>query len=336
LLNPYFYVSLSSPARKEAVKSLFSFAGIAGSVLGLAKLGGAEVGTDPRSADFGKIKVGNTRYDVLGGFQQYLKLAGQLITGEMVSTTTGRTMTLGEGYGTPTRKDILIRFLESKENPVVSFFSSLIEGTTFTGEEFDFSTEIVGRFIPMVVQDMYDLSQERGTAGLMMGLPAIFGTSIQTYGRQELVEGKSKIGEPTAQVRPAQELANKIREKIVGERPLGSSRATSVETYFDQLSNLPPDEANEIFFKIAEVNEDLARQIGDVAKERQKGITVHDKDLKSKGVKSGDRALTLLKEFNKTKTKEEKTKLWNEYVRKGVITEEVAKQLMVLLGRKNQ
>jgi len=333
LLNPYFYVSLSAPARKEAVKSLFSFAGVAGSVLGLAKLGGAEVGADPRSADFGKIKVGNTRYDILGGFQQYLKLAGQLITGEMVSTTTGRTMTLGEGYGTPTRKDILIRFLESKENPVVSFVTGFLSGENQVGEDFDIPTEVISRFIPMVTQDMYDLSQEKGTAGLMMGLPAIFGTGVQTYGKQELVEGESKIGEPTAQIRPVQELADKIREKVVGKQPLGSSKGFSVETYFDQLSNLPPDEANEIFFKIAEVNEDLARQISDVAKERQKGITVHDKDLKSKGVKSGDRALVLLEEFNKIKTKEEKTKLWNEYARKGVITEEVARQLKILLGK---
>lgn len=333
MLNPYFYIQMDPFVRKEAMKTLFADAGIFATIYGLWKLNGGDVGLDPRSADFGKIKIGNTRYDVLGGFQQYIRLAAQLITGEIVSSTTGRTITLGEGYKPLTRQEILLRFFENKTSPIASFIIGLLKGQTATGEDVDVPTEIINRFIPMVIQDIYDVSQEKGAEGILMGLPAIFGVGMQTYGKQELAFGESKLGEPTAQIRPVPELAEKIRELVMGQLPLGVSKSYSVEAYFDQLSNLPRGEAANIFDKINEANPDLAKKISDVVKEREKGITVKDKDLKSKGVASGDRALAIKKELDKLKTKEEKAQLWEEYVRKGVITKDVATQLTKLLNQ---
>ncbi len=333
LLNPYFYVELDPFVRKEAVKTLFADVGIFGSIYGLWKLNGGEVGLDPRNADFGKLKIGNTRYDVLGGFQQYIRLAAQLITGEIISSTTGRTITLGEGYKPLTREDIIIRFFEYKTSPIASFIIGLLKGQTVMGEDVDVPTEIVNRFIPMVVQDIYDLSQEKGAEGLLYGLPAIFGVGAQTYGKQELVFGESKLGEETAQIRPVPEMAEKIRELVLGQLPLGSSKSYSVEAYFDQLSNLPKEQAADIWDEINKVNPDLAKKLTDIVKEREKGITVQDKDLKSKGVASGDRALAIKKELDKLKTKEEKADLWDEYVKKGIITEKVSEQLIKLLNQ---
>lgn len=334
LLNPYFYYQLNPVVRKEALKTLFADAGIFASIYGLWKLNGGEVGIDPKSADFGKLKVGNTRYDILGGFQQYIKLASQLITGEIVSTTTGRTITLGEGYKPLTRQEIITRFFESKTSPIASFIIGLLKQQTATGEDFDIPSEVIGRFIPMLIQDMYDISQEKGSEGLLYGLPAIFGVGTQTYGKQELVKGKSIIGEETTQIRPIPELAEKIRELIMGQLPIGTSKSFSVEAYYDQLSNLPKNEAADIFDKIKDENPELAKKLYDVVKEREKGITVKDKDLKAKGVASGDRALAIKKEFDKLKTKEEKAKLWEDYVKKGIITKDVSKQLIKLLNQK--
>ena len=181
LLNPTYYVRLHPFVRKEALKSLLTLSGTATSIITLAKMGGANVGTDPRSADFGKIKVGNTRYDILGGFQQYIRLATQLITGEHISSTTGVKTTVGEGYKPLTRTDILGRFLETKEAPVVSFALGLLRGQTVLGKDFNIAQEAGQRFIPMVAQDMYDLYKERGLEGIGMGTPAIFGAGLQTY-----------------------------------------------------------------------------------------------------------------------------------------------------------
>jgi len=164
----------------------------------------------------------------------------------------------------------------------------------------------------------------------MMGLPAIFGVGIQTYGKQELIFGESILGEPTAQIRPVPELADKIREAVLGQLPLGTSKNFSIEAYFDELSNLPSNEAADIFDKIAEANPELAEKLAKIVKERERGITVKDKDLKSKGVASGDRVFAIKQELDKLDTQQEKATLWDEYVAKGVITKEIAKQLEIL------
>lgn len=182
LVNPAFYVKLQPQVRKEALKSLFTFAGTASTVAGLMALNGVKVGLDPRSADFMKLKHGNTRYDILGGFQQQIRLAAQLISGEIISSTTGKTLTLGEGYKPITRLGIIGRFLEYKEAPVVSFVTGLLRGQPVMGGKLDVPTEVANRFIPMAAQDIVDLYNEQGLEGLPLAAPAIFGVGVQTYG----------------------------------------------------------------------------------------------------------------------------------------------------------
>ena len=333
LLNPQYYVALDPFVRKEALKSLLTFGATASTVLGIAKLGGAEVGTDPRSADFGKIKMGNTRYDTLGGFQQYLKLGAQLLSGQVVSSSTGKVITLGEGYKPLTRKDILMRFFESKEAPIASLVTALLTGQTAVGEPVDLTTEMVNRFIPMVVQDIYDIAKDKDDVGqaLIMAMPGVFGVGSQTYGKTELVTGQNKIEESTAQIRPIQGLGETITEGVFGTRSLGTSSTHNVESYYDQMLQLPKEQAMRQFEDIRKVNPDLAKKISQVAKDREKGVTVEDQTLRDKGVASGDRATELVKKFNKLSTKEEKAKLWQHYVDIGVITPEVGRQITRLL-----
>ena len=181
LMNPAYYTQLDPFVRKEALRSLFTLAGTAGTVLSLASLGGAEVENDPRSADFAKVKVGNTRYDILGGFQQYMRLAAQLITGEHISSTTGVKTTVGEGFKPLTRPQILGRFLQNKEAPLLALGSRLFAGEGPGGEDLDLVNEAVNLFMPMVAKDMAELAQEKGGLGVAMSIPAVFGMGIQTY-----------------------------------------------------------------------------------------------------------------------------------------------------------
>ena len=206
LLNPVFYTRLNPVVRKEALKSLFTLASTGASVLGLAKLNGLEVGTDPRSADFGKIKVGNTRFDIWGGFQQMIVAATRLITGEMVSSTTGREFTLGEGFKATTREDIGLRFLQSKQSPIFSLMTTFLKGETFTGQKPKVSNELIELFVPMFLSDVFEVIREHGPARGWMAVPGAFGVGMQTYGRilpllEKTASGRATVrfrGEPTA------------------------------------------------------------------------------------------------------------------------------------------
>lgn len=191
LLNPVYYTNLQPVVRKQALKSLFAFAGAVSTAIGLAKLAGADVQTDSRSTDFLKIKIGNTRFDVMGGFQQYLVAASRLISGEAISSTTGKTITLGEGYKPLTRYDILGRMVESKEAPIASFITVLLKGQDFTGQKTAVKDEIASRFTPMVLQDLMELYKDN-PAMVPLGALAAFGIGMQTYNA-----GKKELGTKT-------------------------------------------------------------------------------------------------------------------------------------------
>lgn len=180
LMNPAFYIKKDPFVRQEALKSAATFWGAIATVLALAGMAGLTVGTDWRSSDFGKIKIGDTRIDIMGGFQQYFRMIGQLVTGEYVSSTTGKVMTLGEGYKGLTRWDILIRQLEAKESPVMSFVASMLKGKTFIGEDVNVAQEIGKRFVPMVIGDIVETAIKNPWM-LPISALGVFGVGIQTY-----------------------------------------------------------------------------------------------------------------------------------------------------------
>jgi len=181
LLNPVYYMKQPAFVRKEALKSLFVFAGAVGTTLGLADMvPGVKVGKDPRSADFGKIKIGDTRIDIMGGFQQYLRSAGQLISGKYVSSITEKEYTLGEGYKPLTRAGIIGKQAESKLAPPASFALALLKGKDIAGKDIEIPKEIGKRFVPMVLQDVYDLATEDPDL-LPLSVLGMFGVGLQTY-----------------------------------------------------------------------------------------------------------------------------------------------------------
>ena len=87
-----------------------------------------------------------------------------------------------------------------------------------------------------------------------------------------------------------------------------------------KLTLLTPEEEISLAEKVKKSIEDI-----------QAGITKENKELKSLGVANGERSQAILKEINKLKTQEEKADLWDEYVEKKIITQDVAEQLTELL-----
>lgn len=188
-LNPVWYAKMAKrnpQAAKLALQTQAAFLTTAGTVLSLAAAGGATVVWDPRSADFAKIKIGNTRYDILGGLQQNIRLMAQLITGEKINSNTGELQGLGDGFASPTRYDILLQAFENKENPLLSMATAMLKGKDFQGNPVNPVNEALGRLIPLSVQGAYETAKDIGSIpkGIALNLPSFVGVGVQTYGNQ--------------------------------------------------------------------------------------------------------------------------------------------------------
>ena len=189
-LNPLYYARLDPFARKEALRSALQLAGTLSTLVGIAsQVPGVKVVRDPRNPDWGKIRIGNTRIDIAGGFQQELRLLAQMATGVAISSTTGKKLSLtSTGFGQPTRLDLLLRFFEGKASPLASLALDKLRNQTQIGQPFQWKSELVSRMTPLLAQDSLDLYNERhgGMNGLAAALGGygigMFGLGMQTYG----------------------------------------------------------------------------------------------------------------------------------------------------------
>ena len=102
------------------------------------------------------------------------------------------------------------------------------------------------------------------------------------------------------------------------------------EDSYQQLKNLPKEEAAEVFKTIIETNPDMAKKINKIIKDEEKGLTFVNRKILQLGVGNGERAKFLKDKFDGISSREKKAQLWNEYVSKGIISKEVAKQLVLL------
>jgi len=197
-LNPVYYAKLEPFARMQALKSMRNLIGTVTLVLSLAEAGGASVNADPRNADFGKIRFGKTRIDILGGFQQPIRLMAQLFSGKVVSSTTGKTLSLGpQGPGKLSRYDIAQRFVESKLGPVPSFVKDAAKGVDSIGQplqwdKFTQRNPVVQRMLPLLAQDVYQLGQTKGPLPALGGaVIGSLGVGLQTYGAKPSSGGRA-------------------------------------------------------------------------------------------------------------------------------------------------
>jgi hypothetical protein len=180
-------------ALKEATRSIAAFVAFGTTVLGAGALAlKGELENDPRSADFAKLKVGNTRIDPWGGFQQYARFAAQFATSERKTTTTG-------GIQPINRSDVVFNFLRSKTSPIFSMFLDLLKGQDYRGRPMEATEEglkqqAFERLVPLFAQDMYDAFQDEGLTGLALASPGFLGVGVQTY-PDTLIDKEAQLGQ---------------------------------------------------------------------------------------------------------------------------------------------
>lgn len=139
--------------------------------------------TDPRSSDFGKIKIGSTRFDVSGGSASMVTLAARLITMSSKNATTHAITPINSGkYGATTGKDVVYNFFENKLSPASGIVRDLLQGKDYYGNKPTFVKEAGSLITPLPIKNIYQTSQSKDSANLMLVIMAdALGIGANTY-----------------------------------------------------------------------------------------------------------------------------------------------------------
>ena len=200
MMNPANYVLLSPEARKLFMKGQMATVMQGVMLLNLAKLGGMEVEVDPRSSDFAKAKIGNTRLDFFGGMQQNMVFATRLAFGvfgqpAVKSLSTGEIYKLNTGgFNDKTLLSVIGQYVRNKLSPQTALGVDYLSGRTTMGENTseNFKNDPLGRFIPLVWQDLLESQKELGWGALGTGLMGFYGMGVQTFKQRGNQETKTK------------------------------------------------------------------------------------------------------------------------------------------------
>jgi hypothetical protein len=190
--TPYmFFKHIKKPrVRTEIAKDMVATASLGATALTLAYLAGAEVGTDPRSPDWGKMKFGDTRVDLWAGMQQPMRVVARIGLGITDKAGwTGKDLTDYQKDVDPL--EITGRFSAYKLAPSVTVPLELYRGKTMVNEPTTPTETAVRAMIPLVYQDVADAwrLEGAGRAGLTAGL-AFLGVGVNTYSRKEAAKEK--------------------------------------------------------------------------------------------------------------------------------------------------
>jgi hypothetical protein len=194
-LNPLWYVRATPFVRQQKLKAALRLYGTLATVLFAAKMAGAKVGTDPTSADFAKIRIGNTRIDVAGGFQQYVRLIGQLSAGHITSSVSGRVEPISNSPFHNSYGSVAWQFARNKFAPIPALGANVALGPSL-GQKMTPSSVSASLFIPLLWQDMWQLEHAKGPGGgpgmaAELAVPDLFGIGVQNYSAKKRVPNSS-------------------------------------------------------------------------------------------------------------------------------------------------
>lgn len=190
-ISPITGTGGSNFVRKEAAKNLLKMVGSISGILAVADfLHPGSVEKDPRSTNFGKIKIGDTRFDITGGMIGLVTLAMRLMPtlhngewGQWVkSGTTGEYTKLGEGFGAKKGSDVFFDFTLGKLSPPAGIIRDLLKGETMQGDPITALGILKQSTVPIIGQNYMDLmkSPNHANAFIVMLADAL-GISTSTY-----------------------------------------------------------------------------------------------------------------------------------------------------------
>lgn len=195
-------------SKKEAAKNLLSIIASIASILFIAKLLNKDsVDEDPRSTNFGKVKVFGKFVDITGGMGSLFTLASRLVPtyhdGKWSfwrKSTTGEYVDLlGGEYGQQNAMDVFDSFWQGKLSPIAGIVRDLWKGQDYQGQPVTPVT-VAQRNLPLSIQNFDQLRKDPNASFplgslILDGLGFSVSSSVEPNIKSKLIpEGKKISG----------------------------------------------------------------------------------------------------------------------------------------------
>ena len=244
--------------RGEALKQLTGYFAATGTLMALGVAAyeasdgkaGWQVDMNPKSGNFGNMKIGPVSFDPWGGFSQIAKLAIQASTAEKYSGNSGTNRDLSRFLKYGPAKEPVGRFVRGKLSPVASLYTSLQSGRDFDGNKI--STNPIGLLSdlaePLSFSEMRKSWLEYDLKTALMTVPGYLGMGVN-------VQPKDNY-----------EIASKAAyEEFNPERDTGVSYEKPKRAYWDPLfkrlfNEKNPDIEPEVKGERAEKSKNLIKE----------------------------------------------------------------------------
>jgi hypothetical protein len=186
VLNPVmYYRNFKDPATravgKQQMKDLAQYLGAVAVTYGLAKAAGFDVGLDPKSGDFLKIRAGTKTFDPGAGLVQVMRFA---IRAGYDFFHAGKGEKAEYGQDAPS---LIERFIRSKLAPIPSYAWDFFSRRTYEGKEFTSGqARAVGaleRVTPLTWSDFTTALYNEGLGSAAATLPGAIGIGVQNYSK---------------------------------------------------------------------------------------------------------------------------------------------------------
>lgn len=195
-LTMHFFDSrMSGFAKRKAAWNLFRYAAGAAAILAIADfIDDDSVQWDPRNSDFGKIKVGSTRFTVAGSLPVLITLISRIVSNTYVSSITGEKKKLNSGkFKGRTSLDLVYSFLENKAAPATSALIELLKGETREGNIPTVAGQLGKMYTPLQIQNYFETQSLDNSANLLLIMMAeAHGVNVQSYEKKPTATGQEK------------------------------------------------------------------------------------------------------------------------------------------------
>jgi hypothetical protein len=198
----------------EARKNLLSITTHIAGILFLAKmLDPDSVDEDPRSTNFGRVKIFGKWIDITGGMRTLVTLASRLVPtqkngewGLWMKSSTGKWTNLSAGkFGQQDATDILMdALLFNRLSPIARMVSDGWSGEMFGGEPFDIKKSIVQSVTPLSIQQVAEAKEDGFAPALAVTISEFLGFSVGGYKykdswnkktSKEMINFKEQVGQ---------------------------------------------------------------------------------------------------------------------------------------------